>query len=183
LQTATNQKDTVKKRPVVILTKQISTEQYAWRNDPRITAWTRQNGLISEEDQKKWRERISSDPSIQMFGILSPQGLNIGTAGLTSINHIHGTAEFSLFISPKEQGNGYGKSALIELLKYGFKHLRLNLIWGETFHGNQAKAMFQKLGMKEEGRLRERYFKNGEYVDTHMVSLTRNEARSAEWWT
>jgi len=192
----------------VKLTKNISSKQFMWRNDPRINAWTRQNGLISEADQANWFKKIETDNTIQMFGILAPSKFlnkefsqmlrpdqasgvlgvdyhvdtNVGTCGLTSISPVHGTAEFSLLIGPEYQNNGYGKAALIELLKYGFNHLRLNCIWGETFEGNHALKMFLSLGMKEEGRLRSRYFKNGEYKDSIMVSILQSEARSQSWW-
>lgn len=164
------------------LTKEISPHQMEWRNDPRIHRWTRQNGLISEADQKKWLEKIANDPTIMMFGILTSYDENIGTMGLTSISHIHGTAEFSLLIDPDHQGKGYGKAALIELLKYGFKNLRLNLVWGETFVTNPAFEMFKKLGMKEEGRVRERYFKDGQYEDAYIVSILKQEAEVQPWW-
>lgn len=171
------------------LTKDISSKQFMWRNDPRINAWTRQNGLISEADQSNWFKKIETDNTIQMFGVLAcadPErpsaGISVGTMGLTSISPIHGTAEFSLLIGPEYQNNGYGKAALIELLKYGFKHMRLNCIWGETFETNHALKMFLSLGMKEEGRLRSRYFKNGEYKDSIMVSILESEARSQSWW-
>lgn len=176
----------------VTLTKEISPYQMEWRNHPSINAWTRQNGIIGKRDMVKWFDKLDYDSSIEMFGVISEieyfipdyqcSNKNIGTCGLTSINHIHGSAEFSLLISPEYQGKGYGTAALAELLKYGFKNLRLNCIWGETFTNNPALKMFLKLGMVEEGRLRQRYYKNGEYTDSIMISITEKEAREKAWF-
>lgn len=171
----------------VRLTKEISPKQFQWRNDPAITDWTRQNGLISPADQERWLQKIASDPSLQMFGILAETEddgwQNVGTCGLTSISLIHGTAEFSLLIGPEYQQKGYGKAALAALLRYGFEHLRLHCIWGETFEGNHALQMFKSLGMQEEGKVRARYFKNGVFRDATIVSILVNEAKEQSWWT
>lgn len=161
---------------MITLTKEISEKQFSWRNDPRITAWTRQNGLLSPLDQEQWLDKIARDPSIQMFGIIADQtGEEVGTMGLTSISQTHGTAEFSLLIDPEQHKKGYGKAALIALLKYGFDHLRLNVIFGETLHNNQARKMFKEIGFIEEGLLRSRYFKSGVYTDSIAFSILRSE--------
>lgn len=167
---------------MITLTKQLSCDQYKWRNDPAIYKWTRQNGLISWYDQGDWLEKIKDDPTIQMFGILNPNNIFVGTCGLTSIDLIHGQAEFSLFIGPEFQKKGYGKQALIELLKYGFKHLRLHRIWGETFQKNPALKMFLQMGMRKEGYQLENYFKDGEFINSILVAILDSEARSQSWW-
>jgi RimJ/RimL family protein N-acetyltransferase len=170
-----------RRREVIELTREISPKQREWRNDPAISNWTRQNGLLSESDMTKWRARIENAPTILMFGILC-DGVESGTCGLTSVSLMHGTAEFSLLVDPKLHGRGIGKAALTELLKYGFMHLRLNCIWGETMEGNHALKLFLSLGMKEEGRARRRYFKNGEYKDSIFISILREEAERQPWF-
>jgi len=141
-------------------------------------SWCRQNELISEEDQEKWEKHTKRDPSIKMFGVevrLRKIWTHIGTIGLTSISRVHRTAEFSLFIGPEWQGKGYGRKALLELLRYGFCHMNLHTIWGETFTKNPAMRMFDVLGFTTEGIHRSRYEKNGERIDTYSVSMTRDE--------
>lgn len=174
--------------PDVKLTHEISPRQLDWRNSPKIHLWTRQNGLLTENDQRAWKEKISQDPTIKMFGIegwtgTSPLGMdNVGTCGLTSINMIHRSAEFSLLIGPEFQKRGFGKSALKALFRYGFDQLQLHSIWGETFEDNPAFLMFMKLGMRKEGKVKERYFKNGKYKDAYIVSILDREARRQSWF-
>lgn len=162
---------------MVELTKAISPHQMEWRNNKSINDWTRQNGLISDMDMIRWRKKIDEDPSIEMFGVLY-NGQNVGTCGLTGISPVHGSAEFSLLIDPSHRGVGLGTWTLKKLIAYGFDHLRLHCIWGETFEKNPAKRIFVRLGFQEEGKLRSRYFKNGKYTDTHILSILRPEFES-----
>lgn len=169
---------------------EISPKQYEWRNHWRIYRWTRQNGPITKEHHERWLESYQKDPSIKMFGVVnddvnlgdSKQNLIVGTAGFTSIRPEHGSAEFSLLIDPDQQRKGYGKAALIRLFQHGFKEMRLHCIWGETFVNNPAYKLFQDLGMKTDGLLRQRYFKNGEYVDAYAISILAEEAKQQPWW-
>lgn len=165
---------------MITLTREISVNQLRWRNS--VNEWTRQNGILSTSDMYKWRDRLSRDSSTKMFGVLNDEGENVGTVGLSNISLIHGTAEFSILIGPEFQKKGYGKQALIELLKYGFKDLRLCCIYGETFEGNPALKMFLDVGFQQEGLLRSRYFKNGRYINSYSISILWNDAQQQEWW-
>lgn len=160
---------------MITLTSALPPQQEEWRNDPRIYRWTRQNGPLSVGASKEWLERIQKDPCIKMFGILEPAGAFVGTCGLTSIDYVHRKAEFSCFIAPEHQSKGYGKAALIELFNYGFNHLNLNRIWGETLVGNPALKIFLSLGMKKEGRLHETYYKDGAYSDSIIIGILKED--------
>jgi len=145
------------------------------RNHPAIRRWCRQVGLISREDQKKWFKNQQSDPTIQMFQIYNRIERVSGVCGLTSIDLVNARAEFSLYIFPTDHRQGLGRGALKTLLDYGFKELNLHQIWGETFDGNPAMRLFTDLGFKKDGTLRDFYFKNGEYIDAHRISILRSE--------
>ena len=150
-----------------------------WRNDYSIWRWTRQNDLISDVDQTAWFERQAKDPTIRMYKLVQTVGdhaQTVGVCGLTSIDHANSRAEFSLYIAPKFQKQGLGSRGLSVLLRHGFMNLGLNLIWGETFDGNPAAQMFEKLGFQKEGTRRQFYWKDGRFIDAHLYSITR-----AEW--
>jgi len=148
------------------------------RNSPEIRDWCRQTGLIDDNQQKNWLEKISEDPSIRMYAICLENKV-LGICGLTDIDHLNQRAEFSLYIFPAEQRKGYAKSALKALFDHGFSELNLNTIWGETFAGNPAMKLFQSIGMQMEGKRRNFYFKNGKFIDAFLVSITREEFQNA----
>lgn len=95
--------------------------------------------------------------------------------GLTSIDHLHQRAEFSLYVGPQYRKRGYAKETLKTLFSYGFVALNLNCIWGETFDGNPAAKIFESVGMVREGTRRDFYFKKGKFIDCHLYSVKRSE--------
>ena len=160
------------------LSPYISSRQLEWRNDYRINRWTRQNGILTKSEHERWLASLHGDKSVKMFGIEGKpeEGwIALGTCGLTSIDLIHRTAEFSLFIAPEYQGKGHGKDALKLLLAHGFGSMNLHTIWGETFIENPALILFLKLGMTKEGIHRSRYEKDNERIDAISVSITKKE--------
>ena len=115
-----------------------------------------------------------------MFGIAKDYAIGesencVGVCGLTSIDMTHRKAEFSFYIAPEYQGQGYASNALRALLKYAFDELGLNIVWGEVIDENPALALFERLGFKREGSCRERYFKEGKIWDSHMISVKKDE--------
>jgi RimJ/RimL family protein N-acetyltransferase len=149
-----------------------------WRNRPEIRKWCRQYDLISERDQELWFEWQNDDPNTHMFEVMEvPDKIydGIGVCGLTSCDLINRRAEFSLYIAPTYQGEGLGSKALKALLLFGFNSLNLNLIWGECFDGNPALKMFEKLGFQSDGIRRDFYFRDGQYIDAHLVSIKKLE--------
>lgn len=154
-----------------------------WRNTDSIMKWCRQELMISFQDQDDWYERQHKDTTIEMFSIWNRKGdfnEHVGACGLTSIDYVNRRAEFSLYIAPKEHGNGLGRQALNALFKIGFNGLNLHLIWGETFEGNPAIKMFKDMGMTHEGTRRDFYFKNGHYIDAHIYSIKSTEVSPNE---
>ena len=154
-----------------------------WRNDPSIYRWCRQNDLITDLDQDAWFEKQNADPRIRMYaiGVKTENSKGevttkpVGVCGLTDIDLVNRRAEFSLYIAPHMQRQGIAPIALKLLFGRGFEDLGLNVIWGETFAGNHALKVFERLGMKVEGVRREFYFKEGKFIDASLVSMTREE--------
>lgn len=162
---------------------------FSYRNDPKIMPWCRQYAPLHWANHLKWFENQSSDPKIEMFAI-TPKRQNevnelagnfsidlpiIGVCGLTDIDYINSRAEFSLYICPPYQNQGYAKLALRDLFDFGFKSLNLNMIWGETFEANPAKNLFLNMGMIESGERPQFYFKDGKYITAYLVYILRKK--------
>lgn len=174
---------------MIELTADIPSEALHWRNKEQVRQWCRQYTLIDSQSHERWLKDISTNPKIKMYGIKSinpipkyivPDNyrglhMHVGVCGLTSIDRVNQTAEFSLYIAPEYHRLGYGKEALKELLRVGFNNHNLNRIWGETFDGNPALKMFKAIGMRVEGTLRQSYFRDGHFIDSVIVSMLRGE--------
>jgi len=149
------------------------------RNKEAIRKWCRQVGLIDDIQQDAWHKKISSDPTIRMYSIKDIEASKnriVGVCGLTDIDHVNQRAEFSCYVFPEMHRQGYAFEALLVLFQHGFDDLNLNMIWGETFENNPAHYLFKyKLHMSEEGVRRNFYFKNGRYINAHLLSISRKE--------
>lgn len=148
----------------------------AWRNDLRIYTWCRQYDLITETEHATWFKCQTEDPTIRMYGAYNEKTELCGVCGLTSIDPHNRRAEFSLYIAPEYQGMGLAPKALLTLVSHGMANLGLNCIWGESFDGNPAIEIFQRLGFMHEGIRRECYFRSGKFIDAHLYSIL-----FAEW--
>lgn len=168
------------------LTKNFNYEAHAsWRNDMRTLVWTRESGLTNGPLQQEFFENL---PDNWDFWAVEHEGKHIGTAGLTDIDLLSETAEFSLLIDPAERGQGHGKQALDMLIKHARLRYKIRLLYGNTFaypptakellegldapfipmeEGlvNPAYNTFKSLGARMEGLLECRNFKFGHYVN------------------
>ena len=61
------------------------------------------------------------------------------------------------------------------LIKYGFEDLNLNRIWCEVYSNNDAIDVYRHIGFKDEGILRQTYFNEGKYWDSHLMGMLREE--------
>lgn len=155
-------------------------DMFNCRNDERIMKWCRQSEPITwRQHINWWRSLVATKNDMKKIRTLQEQF--VGVCGLTNIvdkPHLH--AEFSLYIDPKHHRKGYGRMALIELLKHGFSNansigIPFEVIWGETFEGNPALAMFEQIGMRIEGIRKRFYRKDDKWLDCTIVAITKPE--------
>jgi RimJ/RimL family protein N-acetyltransferase len=155
-----------------------------WRNNPDYRRYYREYRELTLEHQKKWyKERCIGDDRWQFFVVkaIDEDSDNkvyktIGSCGLTYINWTSRTAEFAITIGdPKYRGKRLGGDTLRTLIKYGFEELNLNRIWCEVYSNNAAISVYKHIGFVEEGVLRENYYCEGKYWDSHILSMLKSE--------
>ena len=75
-----------------------------------------------------------------------------------------------------EKGKGYGKEAIKLLLKFAFEEISTHRFWLDVrMHNTYAIRLYENLGFKEEGILRECVkYKDG-YVSVKVMSILRRE--------
>ena len=63
------------------------------------------------------------------------------------------------------------------ILNYGFKTLNLNKLWAEIYEiDNKKLKFFKSLGFEIDATLREHYYYNGKYYNSHILSLLKRDA-------
>jgi RimJ/RimL family protein N-acetyltransferase len=71
---------------------------------------------------------------------------------------------------------GYAYESSQIFIDYSFNQFNLNKIYLEVLKENDAAInLYQKLGFREEGILKENIFKNGEFKDVLIMSLLRDD--------
>ena len=66
-------------------------------------------------------------------------------------------------------------ASLRTLIKYGFEELNMNRIWCEVYSNNDALHIYKHLDFVEEGVLRQNYYAEGKYWDSHILSMLKEE--------
>lgn len=155
---------------------------FQFRNHPGIIKYTRQYSTLDQRPHLEYWDNVQNNDFIMhkmfMLGVYHPTSgrlIIIGVAGLTNIDWVNSHAEFSLYVAPKHQDQGYGSQAFYTLLKHGFEAFNLHKIWGESFEGNPAIKMFSNLGMTITPGHRHHYYREGKYIDSVFSHILEQE--------
>ena len=98
-----------------------------------------------------------------------------GTIGLM-LKLLHDKAEIGYWIGMPYWGRGYATEAARAIVKYGFEEWSLHRVEALHFTRNPGSGrVLQKLGMRHEGTARGDIKKWGEYVDTALYGVLRDE--------
>jgi RimJ/RimL family protein N-acetyltransferase len=147
-------------------------------NDPEVLYMLTDTSFISEKRQKDWFEKISLSNSSKRY-VIEFQDKAIGLARLDDIDMSNQSICIGLDIDKNYRGKGHGFKSFQLLLKYCFNELNMNRVWLFVASFNlKAYQLYQKLGFKDEGRQRERLFRNGGYHDYIMMSIIRSEYKN-----
>lgn len=130
------------------------------------------------EREQEWFDSQLKNNDTYNFAIESLEdSIYIGGCGINKYDWKNGTAEVGIFIGNQQfRGRGYGTDAMKVLIDFIFQHTNINRIQLSTFSFNErAYKSYLKCGFKEEGRLRQRIFRYGEYHDEILLGLLREE--------
>ena len=154
------------------------TEKYLkWMNEEDVAKdFSQYNRVVSSKNDLKWLYEPPSD--MQRYAmVLIERDVLIGSISIHNIDHLNRNAFIGIFIGDEEcRGKGYGAEAIRLILEYGFKTLNLHNIM-LTVHADNCAAIacYKKVGFREEGRLREWVYKNGNYIDKIYMGILAQE--------
>ena len=155
----------------------ISTTQ-KWINDPSISDIMGYLPVLSLENQFNWYDTLKNDNTRYIFAICDgSSNEHIGNVGLGKINYISRHCMFNIFIAnSSKRSKGFGSEATNLILQFAFNRLNMNKVYLQTSERfKEANKMYQRIGFKKDGVLREHYFSNGYYEDKIVYSLLKRE--------
>jgi len=149
-----------------------------WQNDPEVFRWMDYVKPFSSADIAASEERAVTEG--YPF-VIEADGKPVGRVGLNNIRPRDRMASLYIFVGDREVwGRGYGRDALMALLTYAFDALNMRQVELWTLADNErAIHMYKGCGFVEDGRLRDRSWIEGHYVDHLVLSINAEEfARS-----
>lgn len=145
------------------------------RNDPSTFMVLHNAEQFAEHDVKKWIKSLSTDS--KRFTILCTeyQGF-IGLFRIDNIDWKNRNCMVGLDIHPDVRGKGFGKASWRYMLEFLFNQWNMHMVYLEVLRTNQiAKDLYSKLGFWITGHKPEAIFRNDEYQDSVIMSLTKFE--------
>lgn len=144
-------------------------------NNPIVSATLNTSELFTIEKTKRWF--ISRDLSKRLDVTFLIEDTIIGMGGLVNYSKIDKNIELYIYLSPDYHGQGLGTMCTKLLTNYGFQHFKdLNKIYLFTFANNiAANKMYEKVGYKLEGVLRQQKYHNDKLYDRYFFGLLRSE--------
>jgi RimJ/RimL family protein N-acetyltransferase len=102
----------------------------------------------------------------------------LGVLELRKIDAEHLLAEMSFWLIPEVWGQGYMSEVVQVVIKYAFEDLGLNRLYAYCMVRNPATGrVLEKNGFRQEGLLRQRVRKWGEFEDVLLWAILREEWR------
>ncbi len=156
---------------------------YAYQNDPRYLEFYEWEHR-SEQDVKSFVQRFidqqhdSPRVKFQLAIVLQTNNKLIGNVGIRKREVKAYNAELGYELDPREWNNGYATEAVTAMLKFAFEQLRLHRVMARAIANNSNSVrLLEKLGMRQEGRMREEEFFKGRYWDTFVYGMLEDEWR------
>jgi len=81
-------------------------------------------------------------------------------------------AELTIAVHPDFQGKGFGKEAVLLVMKHAFENIQVHKILLEVYAANEkAVKMYKSCGFEVEGIFKNHSFKDGKYNDLLVMSV------------
>jgi RimJ/RimL family protein N-acetyltransferase len=100
----------------------------------------------------------------------------LGSCGYSEIDWQSSHAQIGLFVAKPWRNQGFGGEAVQLLVSYMFQQMNLHKVELNVFAFNPAAVrLYERIGFIQEGRLRQRRFRDGSYHDEVRMGLLREE--------
>ena len=142
-----------------------------WMNNPDY--WGEYNPLWQQSRTELEKRYDTMPPETGWFIIEKKDESKIGSIG----HHPAGKlVEIGYAIIPSERGKGYCSEAVKIMVDYLFLSKDIGRIQAHTDIRNAAsQKVLEKVGFKKEGTIRKSDFIRGEWRDTYLYSILRDE--------
>jgi RimJ/RimL family protein N-acetyltransferase len=161
--------------------------------DPEGTRLTGTTAVFTRDQINEWASTVSDRPGRYDWAIC-PAAMRdgkpisdemIGEIVLNDLDEDVRSANLRLQLLPNYRGRGYGREAIHEVLRFAFDGVDgepgpgLHRVSLDVLSINpRAQALYESLGFREEGRLRDVYRDGDTWADAVVMSILEDEFRA-----
>lgn len=159
-----------------------SSAYVSWFNDPEVCRDNRHGVGYTEDKMRAYVASLRDSQDTLAYAVIrKADGKHVGNAALNSISGSLRSAEISILIGERSAwGGGLGTEACRLLLDHAFGALDLHRVFiGATARNAGMAKIAARLGMAEEGVLRDAFHKDGAWHDIVQWSVTNPKHASA----
>ena|SRR5688572_8157014 len=157
----------------------INSPYYAWLEDMSLDVYTERsyfpNNLVR---MRSYYEESCKNQSLILLGVFDNEtGKHIGNVSFQEISWLARRASIAYLLGDNSfAGKGIITDAVMMMMYYGFNKLNFQRIFAGVSDLHEAsKKVCIKAGLKEEGRLRNDLFRNGEFSDSIFYGAIYDE--------
>ena len=156
-----------------------------WINEAEIRSFLLVPFPMDSYAEKKWFEALNRSlprTDILFAIVLKDDDRHIGNAGLHAIDWVNRCAVTGTLIGdPKDRNQRYGREAKRLVLRYAFDTLGLRRLESSVLgHNPRSLAYLKATGHKEVGRFREKFLREGRWVDEILMEIHADEWRAEQ---
>lgn len=147
------------------------------RNHPETWPFLGTLNFTNLPKQQDWFVKSSKDPKQMNLIFCEKKGNErLGFVRIDEIDPVNGSVRVGGDIHPAFRGKGLGKEMYKLIFRLTFDQLRMHRVWLlVTCYNERAQALYEKIGMKKEGKYREAIFRDGRYYDYIIMSILESE--------
>jgi RimJ/RimL family protein N-acetyltransferase len=125
---------------------------------------------------RAWWEATRGDPSTVNVVIETLPGELVGACGLSGISDRTRSATLGIWLGTPYWDRGFGTDAVRTLCRFAFREMNLRRVELHVFETNpRGRRAYEKVGFRDEGRLRSGHFVGGRPVDVFVMGLLAEE--------
>jgi diamine N-acetyltransferase len=144
---------------------------------PRIMAMERipeYRAFVGNWAEEEHRARMAGE-DCRYFVAESEKKELAGFAILRDVTSAHRSIQLQRIVVA-DPGHGIGRQMLAGILDYVFQELKAHRLWLDVFETNKrAQHVYERLGFRREGILREAIFRDGEFHTQVLMSILDRE--------
>jgi len=152
-----------------------------YQSDPlylRYNKWTERTSEAAQEFVGWFINHQTQKPRLkfQLAVLLKSNHQLIGNCGVRMDKAGDVEANIGYELDPKHWNQGYATEAAHAIVDFGFRHFGVHRIWADLVADNVGSAhVLEKLGMKLEGRLRDKAYFKGRWWDELIYAILAEE--------